>query len=75
MQHDFAAYRHLPELLHRFIRARGPLMLELQLENNYLQHLVNLHDFGLIRPAVVHQSFVALLRLKTDSEGRADVVS
>ena len=66
MDHDFTAYRHLPDLLQKFIRTQGRLMLEKQLENNYLQHLVNLHDFGLIKPSVVHQSFAALLRLKAD---------
>ena len=66
MEHDFTAYRHLPDLLQRFIRDKGRLMLDKQLENNYLQHLVNLHDFGLIKPSVVHQSFAALLRLKSD---------
>ena len=70
MEHDFTAYRHLPELLQRFIRDKGPSMLEKQLENNYMQHLVNLHDFGLIKPSVVHQSFAALLRLKKDLTGR-----
>jgi len=71
MEHDFSAYRHLPELLQRFVRNQGPLMLEKQLENNYLQHLVNLHDFGLIKPSVVNHSFAALLRLKSNSESGA----
>ena len=66
MEHDFTAYRHLPDLLQRFIHDKGGLMLEKQLENNYLQHLVNLHDFGLIKPSVVHQSYTALLRLKNN---------
>jgi len=64
MENDWTGYQHIPDLLQTFVGGKGSLLLEKQLENNFLQHLINLQDFGLIKPSVVHQSFVSLLRHK-----------
>ena len=66
----------LPVACLTFVEEYGPKILRLHLSRNFILHLVNLYDFGLIRPDVIHRTmakFVTLQnQMRQNKDGRAD---
>ena len=47
-----------------FVEEHGIIILQQNLLGNFILHLVNLYDFGLIKPEVVYRSMMFLYKLR-----------
>lgn len=56
-----------------FVRERGAEVVQQKLGRNLLLHLINLCDFGLIRPEIVYRTAVHFLHLRRQLEDSGDV--
>lgn len=57
---SFIADCQIPEACYSFVREHGVQMIKKNLSRNFLSHMVNLFDFSLIRPDVVHKTMQML---------------
>ena len=53
MRQNVIAESHLPAALEGFVANHGAQLIAQGLRGNLVLHLVNLSDYGLIRPAIV----------------------
>lgn len=53
---SFIADCQIPEACYTFVNEHGEAMVKKNLAKNFLIHMVNLFDFSLIRPDVVHKT-------------------
>nr|XP_022315324.1 polycomb protein suz12-like isoform X2 [Crassostrea virginica] len=60
MKYNFIADCQIPEACYSFVREHGVQMIKKNLFRNFLSHMVNLFDFSLIRPDVVHKTMQML---------------
>ena len=58
----------MPAACEQFVRDHGPEIVRKNLGRNLTLHLVNLCDFGLIRPEVVYRTTVQFYRLRHQME-------
>ena len=58
----------MPTALTLFVEEYGPSLLQQNLVRNFLLHVVNLYDFGLVRPEVVYRTVMHLLTLRNKLE-------
>ena len=65
----------LPAACEAFVRERGVEIVQRKLGRNFLLHLVNLSDFGLIRPEIVYRTAVQFLHLRRQQEDSADSIT
>lgn len=56
MKYNFIADCQIPEACYTFVNEHGEAMVKKNLAKNFLIHMVNLFDFSLIRPDVVHKT-------------------
>lgn len=56
MKYNFIADCQIPEACYTFVSEHGEAMVKKNLAKNFLIHMVNLFDFSLIRPDVVHKT-------------------
>ncbi len=67
----------LPKACVSFVAQYGPKLLQRNLVKNFMVHLVNLYDFGLIRPDAIYRASMQLLKLRQrmEAEGRLPPLS
>ena len=60
----------VPRACNTFVQEHGRIVVEKNLCRNFLLHLVNLCDFGLIKPEIVQKTFATLehIRHQMDAE-------
>ena len=72
--HSYIGDCRLPAACELFVREHGAHIVQQKLGRNLLLHLVNLVDFGLIRPEIVYRTAVQFLHLRRQLEDSADSV-
>jgi len=60
MEKEYIGDCMVPQACHTFVEEKGRRVIEKNLSRNFLLHLINLNDFGLIRPEIVHKTFASL---------------
>ena len=58
----------MPAALCLFVEEYGTSLLQQNLVRNFLLHVINLYDFGLVRPEVVYRTVMHLLTLRNKLE-------
>lgn len=58
----------MPTALSLFVEEYGTSLLQQNLVRNFLLHVINLYDFGLVRPEVVYRTVMHLLTLRNKLE-------
>ncbi|XP_064602892.1 polycomb protein suz12-like isoform X2 [Liolophura sinensis] len=66
MKHNYISDCQLPVACKEFVAEHGPSIIQRKLCKNFLLHLVNLFDFSLIRPEVVHRTYAMLQNLREE---------
>ncbi|XP_062581731.1 polycomb protein suz12-like [Saccostrea cucullata] len=56
MKYNFISDCQIPEACYSFVREHGVELIKKNLNKNFLVHMVNMFDFSLIRPDVVHKT-------------------
>ena len=54
----------MPQACHSFVEEYGILIVQQNLVRNFILHLVNLYDFGLIKPEVLYRNMMLLYKLR-----------
>lgn len=72
LSHSYIGDCRLPAACEAFVREHGAGIVQQKLGRNLLLHLVNLSDFGLIRPEIVYRTAVQFLHLRRQLEDSAD---
>ncbi|KAK2160521.1 hypothetical protein LSH36_131g00036 [Paralvinella palmiformis] len=68
MHHNYIADCQMPAALCLFVEEYGTSLLQQNLVRNFLLHVINLYDFGLVRPEVVYRTVMHLLTLRNKLE-------
>lgn len=65
----------VPQACITFVDEHGEEIIEKNLRRNFLLHLVNLFDFGLIRPDVLQRTYARLENLRHEITSHSKKVS
>ncbi|XP_012940134.1 polycomb protein suz12 isoform X2 [Aplysia californica] len=71
MKKEYIGDCMVPRACHTFVEEQGAQVVQKNLCRNFLLHLVNLNDFGLIRPEIVQNTFAMLEHVRHQISSQA----
>ncbi|ELU03450.1 hypothetical protein CAPTEDRAFT_227135 [Capitella teleta] len=69
MHHNYVGDYQLPIACHTFVEEYGPKIIQKGLFQNFVLHLTNLYDFGLIRPDLIQRTIAEFIDLQNSLSG------